>query len=160
MGIGNKFKNLFNISEEEYAGNFDFDETDADEEEEIFSKDTRSGGFGFNKSHGETDGKVVDIRSSVPAAAQATNKTKIVFRKLEQLEDAASVADSINEKKIVLLNLETCNDDVLKRIIDFISGVSYANNGDMQRIARKVFIITPYNVPLTGELLDGIEQAF
>ena len=158
MGIGDRLKNLLNVSEEEYADAYDIDEEETVEED--YSKDVRSSGFSFNRSRTENEGKVVDMRTSVPAAAQASNKTKIVFRKLEQLEDVASVADSINEKKIVVLNLETCHDEVSIRIIDFLNGVSYANNGDMRRIAGRVYIITPYNVPLTGELLDGIEQSF
>ena len=158
MGIGNRIKNIFNVSEEDYADDFDMEEEERADED--YSKDVRSSGFGFNRSRNESDSKVVDIRTSVPAANQGSPKAKIVFNKLDRYEDVAGVADDINEKRIVVLNLETCPNDVSVRIIDFLSGVAYANSGEMKRIAGRVYIITPYNVPLTGEMLDGIEHTY
>ena len=58
-----------------------------------------------------------------------------------------------------MLNLETTQKDVARRIIDFLSGVAYANGGKIKRVATDTFIITPYNVDLTGDdLLDEIES--
>ena len=159
MNFGNKLKNLFSVSEEEYYDDVDIDEVER-EEEEYSSRDVRSSSFGFSRSRNESEGKVVDMRSSVPAASQGSAKAKIVFNKLDRYEDVASIADDINDKRIVVLNLETCPNDVSVRIIDFLSGVAYANSGEMKRIAGRVYIITPYNVPLTGEMLDGIEHAY
>ena len=61
-----------------------------------------------------------------------------------------------NEKRIVILNLETCPNDVSQRIIDFLYGVAYANHGDFKKVAGRAYIITPYNVPVSGELLDEL----
>lgn len=158
MGLGDKIKNIFNVSEEDYADDFDIEEQDRADED--YSRDVRSSGFGFNRSRNDGDGKVVDIRSSVPAANQGTSKPKIVLKKLDRYEDVGEVADNINDKIIVVLNLETCPNDVSIRIIDFISGVAYANSGELKRIAGRVYIITPYNVPLTGEILDSLERNF
>lgn len=158
MGLGDKIKNIFSVSEEDYADDFDIEEQDRADEE--YSRDVRSSGFGFNRSRNDSDGKVVDIRSSVPAANQGASKPKIVLKKLDRYEDVGEVADNINDKIIVVLNLETCPNDVSIRIIDFISGVAYANSGELKRIAGRVYIITPYNVPLTGEILDSLERNF
>lgn len=114
--------------------------------------------FSFNH-RSDRDNKVVDIRSSVPAAAASSSKAHVVFKKLDRYEDVGSVADVLNEKRIVILNLETCPNDATVRIIDFLSGVAYANNGDIKRVAGRAYIITPYNVPLTGELLDEVEHS-
>jgi len=160
MNFGSKLKNLFNVSEEEYYDDMDIEENERDEED-YSSRDVRSNSFGFNRSRSENEGKVVDLRTSGPAAAtQGSSKAKIVFNKLDRYEDVATVADDINDKRIVVLNLETCPNDVSVRIIDFLSGVAYANSGEMKRIAGRVYIIAPYNVPLTGEMLDGIEHAY
>lgn len=157
MGFGDKFKNIFNVSEEEYFDDMDIDENDRADED--YSRDVRSSGFGFNRSRNESsDGKVVDMRSSVPASASAS-KAHVVFKKLDRYEDVGNVADVLNEKRIVILNLETCPNDVSVRIIDFLSGVAYANGGEMKRVAGRAYIITPYNVPLTGELLDGFDHS-
>ena len=155
MGMMDKFKNMFNMSEEEFLDDVDLD--DEEPEREDSSRDMRSN-FSFNHRN-DRDGKVVDIRSSVPAAAAASSKANVVFKKLDRYEDVGSVADVLNEKRIVILNLETCPNDATVRIIDFLSGVAYANNGDIKRVAGRAYIITPYNVPLTGELLDEVEHS-
>jgi cell division inhibitor SepF len=155
MGFMDKFKNMFNVSEEEFLDDVDIDEDEPDREDS--SHDARSN-FSFNHRN-DRDGKVVDIRSSVPAAAAVTSKAHVVFKKLDRYEDVGSVADVLNEKRIVVLNLETCPQDATVRIIDFLSGVSYANGGTLKRVAGRAYVITPYNVPLTGELLDEVEHS-
>lgn len=158
MSIVNKFKNMFSMSEEEFLDDVDLDDNDSNEED--YSRDVRSN-FGFNrsKSDGDTGNKVVDMRSSVPAATAASSKAHVVFKKLDRFEDVGSVADVLNEKRIVILNLETCPNDVSVRVIDFLSGVAYANSGEIKRVAGRAYIITPYNVPLTGELLDEMSNS-
>ena len=155
MGMMDKFKNMFNMSEEEFLDDVDIDEEEPEKDD--YSHDVRSN-FSFGHKN-ERDNKVVDIRSSVPAAAAASSKAHVVFKKLDRYEDVGSVADVPNEKRIVILNLETCPNDATIRIIDFLSGVAYANNGDIKRVAGRAYIITPYNVPLTGELLDEVEHS-
>lgn len=155
MGMMDKFKSMFNMSEEEFFDDVDIDEEDSDKDD--YSHDVRSN-FSFSHKN-DRDNKVVDIRSSVPAAAAASSKAHVVFKKLDRYEDVGSVADVLNEKRIVILNLETCPNDATIRIIDFLSGVAYANNGDIKRVAGRAYIITPYNVPLTGELLDEVEHS-
>ena len=59
----------------------------------------------------------------------------------------------------MVLNLENTEKEVSRRIVDFLSGVAYANNGKIKRIATGTFIITPYNVDLTGDdVLDELES--
>ena len=156
MGSSDKFKNIFNVSEEEYFDDMDIDERDRRDDD--YSKDVRSNSFGFNRSRNESgESKVVEMRSTAPAAPAA--KAHVVFKKLDRYEDVGSVADVLNEKRIVILNLETCPNDVSVRVIDFLSGVAYANGGEIKRVAGRAYIITPYNVPLTGELLDGFDYS-
>ena len=60
----------------------------------------------------------------------------------------------------MVLNLEKTEKDVSRRVVDFLSGVAYANNGKIKRIATNTFIITPYNVDLTGDdVLDELENS-
>lgn len=83
------------------------------------------------------------------------------WSKPERFDDASAVADHLNSKHTVVLNLESTNRDVARRLLDFLSGVAYANNGHLQRVANSTYIITPYNVDIKGELLDELEeQAF
>lgn len=57
------------------------------------------------------------------------------------------------------MNLEQTSKDVSRRLIDFLSGVAYANNGQIQRVANSTYIITPYNVDIMGDLLDELENS-
>ena len=57
-----------------------------------------------------------------------------------------------------MLNLESTNKEVSRRLVDFLSGVAYANNGQIKRVANSTFIITPYNVDIMGDLLDELEE--
>ncbi len=88
----------------------------------------------------------------------ATAQLKVVLVKPERFEDASTVADHLNNKRTVVLNLESTNKEVSRRLVDFLSGVAYANNGQIKRVANSTFIITPYNVDIMGDLLDELES--
>ena len=96
------------------------------------------------------NGKVVNIN--------ATTQLKVVLVKPERFEDASTIADHLNNKRTVVLNLESTNKEVSRRLVDFLSGVAYANNGQIKRVANSTFIITPYNVDIMGDLLDELEN--
>ena len=88
----------------------------------------------------------------------ATAQLQVVLVKPERFEDASTVADHLNAKRTVVLNLESANKDVARRILDFLSGVAYANDGQIKKVANCTFIITPYNVGVMGDLLDELEN--
>ena len=98
----------------------------------------------------ERRNKVVNIH--------ATTQLKVVLVKPERFEDASTIADHLNNKRTVVLNLESTNKEVSRRLVDFLSGVAYANNGQIKRVANSTFIITPYNVDIMGDLLDELEN--
>ena len=99
---------------------------------------------------GKRGNKVVNIH--------ATAQLQVVLVKPERFDDASAVADHLNAKRTVVLNLESANKDVARRILDFLSGVAYANDGQIKKVANCTFIITPYNVGLMGDLLDELEN--
>src|SRR5918993_3015727 len=65
--------------------------------------------------------------------------------------DAQQVADQYKRSVPVILNLQTTDHELSKRLIDFASGLTYALDGGMQRIAEKVFLLTPRNVEVSAE---------
>ena len=87
-----------------------------------------------------------------------TSQLQVVLVKPERFEEASSIADHLNAKKTVVLNLEAASKDISRRLIDFLSGVAYANNGQVQKVSSSTFIITAYNVDLMGEIMDEIEN--
>ena len=102
------------------------------------------------ESDGKRNNKVVNIH--------ATAQLQVVLVKPERFDDATAVADHLNAKRTVVLNLESSNKDVARRILDFLSGVAYANEGQIKKVANCTYIITPYNVGFMGDLLDELEN--
>ena len=155
MGFLDKVKNAFSMSEEEY-----FDDVDVEEEEAAdCSTYQKSASPRRQRHHEQNDSNVVDMSSSFSqrsAAPSSPAKAHVVFEKIDSFEEVPQVADVLIDQRIVILNLETCSDDDSRRILDVLSGVNYANRGTIQRIAGRAYIITPNNVPLSGELLDEV----
>ena len=83
---------------------------------------------------------------------------QVVLVKPERFEDATAIADHLNAKRTVVLNLEGTTKELTRRLVDFLSGVAYANHGQLKRVANSTFIITPYNVDIMGDLLDELEN--
>ena len=123
-----------------------------DTEDEIFP-----GGQGGAAAQGYTQQEVKQ-HSNKAVNINATTQLQVVLVKPERFEDASTIADHLNNKRTVVLNLESTNKEVSRRLVDFLSGVAYANNGQIKRVANSTFIITPYNVDIMGDLLDELEN--
>jgi len=79
----------------------------------------------------------------------------------KSFNDAQQIADKFKENIPVVLNLQGIDTDLSKRLIDFASGLTYALDGGMQRIADKVFMLTPRNVEISAEeRAELIEKGF
>ena len=65
--------------------------------------------------------------------------------------DAQQIADKFKEAIPVILNLQSSDSELSKRLIDFASGLTYALSGSMQRVADRVFLLTPHNVDVSAE---------
>lgn len=94
--------------------------------------------------------KVVNINT--------TTQLQVVLVKPEKFENASDIADHLREKRTVVLNLESTNKDIARRLIDFLSGVAYAQEGKIKKISAATYIITPYNVDIIGDLIDELEN--
>ncbi len=94
--------------------------------------------------------KVVNIHT--------TTQLQVVLVKPERFEEAAAIGDNLNERRTIVLNLENTNRDIARRLLDFLSGVAYASNGQIKRVANSTYIITPYNVDVMGDLIDELEN--
>ena len=68
------------------------------------------------------------------------------------------IAEHLRDRRAVLLNLEKTDPAVARRLIDFLSGVAYAQDGKIRRVASATYIITPFNVDLMGDQLDDMES--
>ena len=123
-----------------------------DTEDEIFP-----GGQGGAAAQGYTQQEVKQHSNKV-VNINATTQLQVVLVKPERFEDASAIADQLNAKHTVVLNLESTGKEISRRLIAFLSGVAYANNGQIKRVATSTFIITPYNVDIMGDLIGELEN--
>jgi cell division inhibitor SepF len=105
----------------------------------------------FTMSHERSDSSrnVVDFQSAASAreSSSVTNmKMKVIVIEPKTFDDAQQVANNLREKKPVVINFEKTEADDAKRIIDFISGTTYALNGEIKKVGHNVFLCAPSNV--------------
>lgn len=123
------------------------DEEDEEYEDFVPSRNTER----FDDMSGEKrNNQVVNIHT--------TTQLQVVLVKPERYENSPEIADHLKERRTVVLNLESANKDTARRVLDFLSGVAYANDGQIKRVANSTYIITPYNVNLQGDLIDELEN--
>ena len=161
MGLFDEFKRLAHpYEDEEPDDDFDgFDDFDAPaprserrERPERPERSSRGGDalYGASQEEERRSNKVVNIR--------AATQLQVVLVKPEKFEDASAIADHLREKRTVVLNLESTNKEIARRLLDFLSGVAYANEGKIKKVAISTYIITPYNVDILGDLIDELEN--
>ena len=158
MGLLDKFKEIITENDDDFDDYYDDDNRDyglaaperAERQErprhERAPKPERQE---RPRSRGRDD-KVVNIHT--------TTQLQVVLVKPERFENASEIADHLKDKRTVVLNLESTNKDVARRLIDFLSGVAYAQDGKIRRVASATYIITPFNVDLMGDQLDDMES--
>ena len=101
---------------------------------------------------------VFEDRRNKVVNIHATTQLKVVLVKPERFENASEIADHLKDKRTVVLNLESTNKDIARRLVDFLSGVAYAGEGKIKKIAANTYIITPYHVDIEGDLIDELEN--
>ena len=150
MSFLDKVKNMVNVSEDGYYDELESDDYQGNEpQQEEEYEEPRRPARRARESRGGAD-NVVNIHT--------TAQLQVVLAKPESFEEAKSVVDNLNEKRTVVINLESTNRDMARRLVDFFSGAVYANRGTLKRVANNTFIITPYNVDVMGDLLGELEN--
>ncbi|MBR5614732.1 MAG: cell division protein SepF [Clostridia bacterium] len=144
MSIVNKMLNLIGF------------ETADDYEDELLENSEFSNSSVFEADESETfeangkRNKVVKIHT--------TAQLKLVVMQPENFEDARDIANHLKSKKPVVMNLESVERDVARRIVDFLSGAVYALDGNIQKVSNGIFLIAPYNVGIMGDFKDELRS--
>jgi len=143
MGIVNKMLGLIGFEsqdeyEDELIENSEFSNSSMFDDDDTDSFD---GGKG---------NKVVKIHT--------TAQLKLVVMQPENFEDARDIANHLKSKKPVVMNLESVDRDVARRIVDFLSGAVFALDGNIQKVSNGIFLIAPYNVGIMGDFKDELRN--
>lgn len=96
-------------------------------------------------------GHVVNLNSNA--------QLQVVLVKPDRFDQVSDIADHLRDKKALVLNLESTNKDVARRLVDFLSGCAYALDGKIKKVAISTYLITPYNVNVTGDLVEELETS-
>ena len=154
MGLMDELKKIIHpYDDEDYDYEDDFEEPAKESTRSLFEDrrdDRREDRRSDERRNEDRHNKVVNIH--------ATTQLKVVLVKPERFENASEIADHLKEKRTVVLNLESTNKDVARRLIDFLSGVAYAGEGKIKKVAANTYIITPYSVDIMGDLIDELEN--
>jgi cell division inhibitor SepF len=88
----------------------------------------------------------------------AQKQMKVVVMEPFTFEDAQGIADNLKNRRPVIVNLEDVEKDMAKRIVDFISGTTYALNGSMQKVGNGIFLFVPSNIDIAGEFKEDSKE--
>lgn len=143
MSLVSKFKSYFALEDE-----YEYKE-EIIEEEEAESKPVKSSKQVHTNA---ANNNIVSLQS-------VQKSSKVVLLEPRAYADAQEVADHLNNKRAVVVNLQRIQHDQGLRIVDFLSGTVYAISGDIQKIGTDIFLCTPSNVDVSGNItgfgLDG-----
>lgn len=151
MGLLENIKNILTIPPED-----EFD----DEIEEVVEKEESKKRNAFQEPAKRTEATPRILGGGkAKTVSYNPSQMQVVLVKPERYDDVTSIADHLNEGKTVVLNLESADRDLSRRIVDFLSGATYANHGNIRKVSKGTFLIVPNGVDMMGELmLEDFEE--
>ena len=148
MGVFGKFKELIGIEE--------IEEEDDYEEEPVVEKkpEIRQNSFVQPAPAKEVkDNRVVSMQiNNNSSVNRITSQFKMVVIEPKSFDESPKLVDNLKAKKPVIINLEKLESDTARKIFDFLSGATYALNGNVQKIANNIFVFVPENVDVTSSV--------
>ncbi len=143
---------------------------------EIMSKMFNIMGFDIEEDEHEEKEFIIEEREKRPAKTQrhsnvsviqpskkgniidihATTQFQVVVMNAKKFDDVIDIADHLKAKKPVVVNMEDSDPELVRRMIDFISGVVYAIDGGIQKISKVILLVTPYNVEIMGDFQNEL----
>lgn len=94
----------------------------------------------------------LDGRIGQVPPVQSKNQFKLVVIEPRNFDECPKLVDNLKNKKPIIINLERIDSEVARKIFDFLSGATYALDGNVQRVANNIFIFAPENVDVTANI--------
>lgn len=95
---------------------------------------------------------------SLLGSGREATKSRVFVAEPKEFEEIQVIADNFKSDTPVIINLQKADQELAKRIIDFCSGLTYALEGNIKKVADKVFLITPYNVEVSSEEKELLKE--
>ena len=161
MGLMDELKKLTRPYSEEEEDDYYDEEPEMDSEPAPAAPPRRSASA-FAPAPESAPAPSTGTRRSGPAKVVNLNNNsamQVILVKPDRFDNVTEIADHLRDKKSVVLNLESTNKDVARRLVDFLSGVAYALDGKIKKVAISTYILTPYNVEIVGDLVEELENS-
>ncbi|MFZ3101115.1 MAG: cell division protein SepF [Desulfitobacteriaceae bacterium] len=97
-------------------------------------------------------------RSAQVVSIHSQKQMRVVVFEPKSFEDSQGIADQLRNRRPVIVNLENAEKTLAKRVVDFISGTTYALNGNMQKVGNGIFLFVPNNVDISGEMREDLRD--
>ena len=151
MSVFGKFKDLVGIGDDYYD-----DEITEEEIEEAERRIERQ-----QKERQHERPKFSRRESNVvPMGGISSEMMKLVVIEPSSFEESPKLVDSLKERKPVIINLEKIDSETARKIFDFLSGATYALNGNVQKVANNIFVFAPDNVDITSNEANNSDSDF
>ena len=138
-----------------FGGEDDYDDQYIDDGPQMVNNNS---GLGVGMDDAEEEPVEGAQKKNKVVNIHATTQLQVVLVKPDRYENASEIADHLRDKRTVVLNLEKTQKDVSRRLLDFLSGVAYAQEGKIKKVALQTYLVTPYNVDIMGDLIDELEN--
>lgn len=104
---------------------------------------------------------ITELRPVTSDAAIRKGSTRIIISEPTSFDDAKQIAENVTEQRPVIVNFEKTDSDTMKRTVDFMSGITYAVGGSVQRVSGTIFLFAPGSVDiLSGDSLPDEGRGF
>ena len=161
MSVLDKFLSIMKLDDEDdYEDDF-FDEEDDFEETPKKNPFKRNNDDTYEEKKSRTS--FTSSPSKVTPMRQSTRKgvnMEVCVIKPTAVDEAREITETLLSGRTVILNLEGLDLEIAQRIIDFTSGATFAINGNLQKISTYIFLVTPTNVDISGDLQDLLNSTF
>ncbi|HVJ48214.1 cell division protein SepF [Desulfitobacterium sp.] len=126
---------------------------DDEVDEELMEEEEREKEVQEGRPSSRKGAQVVSIHSQ--------KQVKVVVLEPTTFDESQNIADQLKNRRPVIVNLENVDHNLAKRIVDFVSGATYALGGNMQKVGQGIFLFVPNNVDISGESReDSKEKGF
>ncbi|WP_207637542.1 cell division protein SepF [Desulfotruncus alcoholivorax] len=85
-------------------------------------------------------------------------QVRVVVIEPASFDDVPAIADNLKNRRPVIINLEQADSELAKRVVDFVSGATYALDGSMQKVGKGIFLSVPSNVGIEGDFDGNIKE--
>ncbi len=130
------------------CGKIGISNSDERDDNDFLNEDERD--LGMTDDEAADKSKVVDFHSTASSIRESSMAhMKVMVIEPKSFDDAQQVANCLKEKRPIIINFENTDEAAAKRIIDFISGTTYALSGEIKKVSRNVFLCAPSNVNIS-----------